>query len=163
MKEPLRDKIYKMFDEGKSEQEITNETEVTKQVLSTYGYDYRQEREMSIEEFTQKVAPIERKEPYAQDVPKVKQPPKVTIDPKKEETSHKKTYVSPSSKQKASVPSPKSTLKLLNETKTYKGAYGEYTISDGYLTIILNDIGTSLEKPRLLDLIRELDEVGGLM
>lgn len=77
----------------------------------------------------------------------------------KSEAPTKKTYVSPASSKEA----PKSALKLLTESKTYKGAYGEYTITDGILTVTLNDKSLLLEKPNLEELILELNQLGGMM
>lgn len=79
----------------------------------------------------------------------------------KSETPTKKTYVSPAAAAKEEAP--KSTLKLLTESKTYKGAYGEYTITDGILTVTLNDKALLLEKPSLEELILELNQLGGMM
>lgn len=72
------------------------------------------------------------------------------------EVKVKKTYV-PNSKVFSN-----SSLKLVTESKTYRGKYGEYTITDGILTIMLNDNSNSLEKPNLEELILELNELGGI-
>lgn len=77
----------------------------------------------------------------------------------KAETPSKKTYIPPTSCKEAS----KSTLKLLSESRTFKGAYGEYTITDGVLAVTLNDKSLLLEKPSLEELILELNQLGGMM
>ena len=58
----------------------------------------------------------------------------------------------------------KSSLKLESETRVYAGKYGKYTITDGIASIELNkETVLAVEKPSLVELSKEIEELGGLM
>lgn len=58
----------------------------------------------------------------------------------------------------------KSSLKLESETRVYSGKYGKYTITDGIASIELNkETVLAVEKPSLVELSKEIEELGGLM
>lgn len=141
----IRSEVFKMLDANVESVDIMQKLGVDAQTIAGYKWQWKKER--GIKSNPPKTADelVER----------------VLGDfDKKNETKHteKKTYVAP-----GIVNPEKSTLKLISETKNYKGKYGEYTITDGVLTITLNDNSNSLEKPNLEELILELNQLGGMM
>ena len=58
----------------------------------------------------------------------------------------------------------KPSLKLESETRVYTGKFGKYTITDGIANIELNkETVLAVEKPSLVELTKEIEELGGLM
>lgn len=144
----IRSEVFKLLDQGVESVDIMQKLGIDAQAVAGYKYQWKKER--GIKSNVAKNAD-ELADKLFSDFNKKNEV--------KAETQSKKTYIPPTSCKEA----PKSTLKLLSESRTFKGAYGEYTITDGVLAVTLNDKSLLLEKPSLEELILELNQLGGMM
>lgn len=146
----VRSEVFKLLDQGMESVDIMQKLNIDAQTVAGYKYQWRKEKGIKLD--------------VAKNADELADKIFSDFDKKKEvkaEPPTKKTYVSPATAVKEEAP--KSKLKLLTESKTYKGEYGEYTITDGVLTVTLNDKALLLEKPSLEELILELNQLGGMM